>query len=312
MRHNSRQKSLEDDGFSVKLNLMSQLELFPNAASAASPSALLTYRVRESKRAKHVSIKVSVEGEVEVVIPSDFDRAKLPEILAKRQTWIANTRAKLLSTAEATPADWDIEKPQTILLRWRSTNLEADLTTAQPATPKNAGHSKGFATPKHSPKPDKTIETWAVVYQTSASHQTRCIPSLDGRLIIRGNTEPVSVCQSVLKKWLAHRAHKDLTPWLRQLGFELDLPCRRISIRGQKTRWASCSSQKDISLNYKLLFLPRPLVHYVLVHELCHTVHMNHSHQFWALVAEKLPDYKRWDSILKTGWRYVPRWVETK
>ncbi|MGC1525969.1 MAG: M48 family metallopeptidase, partial [Phormidesmis sp.] len=66
------------------------------------------------------------------------------------------------------------------------------------------------------------------------------------------------------------------------------------------------------SLNFKLLFLPRPLVHYVLVHELCHTVHMNHSKHFWALVAKKQPDYQWRRDALKKAWRYVPRWVETK
>ena len=140
----------------------------------------------------------------------------------------------------------------------------------------------------------------------------RGIPSPNGRLTLRGNTEQPTTCQAVLRKWLAHKAHQELAPWLRQLGFELDLPCPRISVRGKKTVWASCSSQKDISLNYKLLFLPRPFVHYVLVHELCHTVHMNHSASFWALVEEKQPDYHQWRTGIKKGWQYVPRWVETK
>ncbi len=284
---------------------MSQLDLFPGAQSASDEFAhdpkgqgspvladLPDYQVRTSQRAKHVSIKISVEGEVEVVVPPSFDHAQLPKILEKRREWIVKTRSRVMSDAtKSTAADWTVEKPDTILLRWRSTNL-SDVT--QP----NA-HL------------DKDIESWSVTYRPSAGKQTLCIPALNSRLTIRGNTEQVSTCQAVLRKWLAHRAHRELAPWLRQLGYELDLPCRRISVRGQKTRWASCSSEKDISLNYKLLFLPRPLVHYVLVHELCHTVHMNHSAQFWALVGDKLPDYKPWAAELKTGWRYVPRWVET-
>ncbi len=277
---------------------MSQLELFSNDEGSQNESrgsqvslALPDYQIRKSKRAKHVSIKISVEGEVEVVVPPGFDCTELPKLLEKRREWISKTRDRLLNTAEAT-ADWTVEKPNTILLRWQSESLD-DLN--QPSA-----------------QPDKSIESWSVSYRPKAGNQTICTPALGSSLTIRGDIEQASTCQAVLRKWLAHRAHRELAPWLRQLGFELDLPCRRISVRGQKTRWASCSSQKDISLNYKLLFLPRPLVHYVLIHELCHTVHMNHSDQFWALVAEKLPDYKRWVCELKTGWRYVPRWVETK
>ena len=246
------------------------------------------YRVRESKRAKHVSIKISVAGEVEVVIPPRFDRKQLPTILEKRRSWIIETRARLLRDRAQAPDDWHIEKPDTVLFRWRSTSL-SDTPDVES---------------------DRDIETWVVRYQSAGGDRTLCVPEKNNRLTIRGNTEHLPACQGVLRKWLAHRAKRDLTPWLRQLGFDLDLPCNRISVRGQKTRWASCSSRKDISLNYKLLFLPQPLVHYVLVHELCHTVHMNHSKDFWALVAEKQPDYKWRKDQLKKAWRYVPKWVE--
>lgn len=274
---------------------MSQLELFSPLKGKQSPlsaNALPAYQVRESKRAKRVSIKISVEGGVEVVVPPKFDQRGLPALLEKKRDWIVQTRSRLLDTAETTADDWQVEKPQTIVFRWRSTSLDGSDT---------AGSSR-----------DPDLDIWSVSYQSSdQGRKTLCIPSAGNRLQLQGNTEHLPNCQGVLKKWLAHQAHKDLAPWLRQLGFDLGLPCRRISVRGQKTRWASCSSRKDISLNYKLLFLPRPLVHYVLVHELSHTVHMNHSAKFWALVGEKQPDYPQWRDRLKTGWRYVPRWAES-
>lgn len=245
------------------------------------------YQVRESTRAKYVSIKVSVVGEVEVVVPTGFDCSQLPELLEKRRDWVEKTRSRLMAAAADTAADWQDQKPETVLLRWQSNELTETAEAAEAA------------------------EAWSVSYQKGQRDRTQCIPLTNRRISVKGNIEDVSACQAVLRKWLAHRAKRDLSPWLRQLGFELDLPCRRISVRGQKTRWASCSSQKDISLNYKLLFLPRPLVHYVFVHELCHTVHMNHSKDFWQLVGEKQPDYKQWKKQLKTGWRYVPRWVES-
>ena len=282
---------------------MSQLELFSNSeldTISQLPSSLPGYRVRESNRAKHVSIKISVEGDVEVVVPPRFDRAQLPSILEKRRDWILKTRARLLSDRPQATDDWHLKKPDTILLRWRSKN------TAAPDT-----QASGKRTARGFQVADPKLERWSVRYQPNASGQTLCVPSGGNQLTIRGDTDHLPACQAVLRQWLAHRAQRELAPWLRQLGFDLDLPCHRISVRGQKTRWASCSSHKDISLNYKLLFLPRPLVHYVLVHELCPTVHMNHSKAFWTLVGEKQPDYTWRRDQLKKAWRYIPRWVET-
>lgn len=65
----------------------------------------------------------------------------------------------------------------------------------------------------------------------------------------------------------------------------------RVTVRDQKTRWGSCSKNKNLSFNYKLLFIPRDLADYVIVHELCHLHEMNHSYKFWALVAKVVPDY---------------------
>ncbi|NJR66755.1 MAG: M48 family metallopeptidase, partial [Leptolyngbyaceae cyanobacterium CRU_2_3] len=99
-------------------------------------------------------------------------------------------------------------------------------------------------------------------------------------------------------------------PWLRQVSREVELPCNKIAVRGQKTIWASCSSKKNISLNYKLMFLPPELVRYVFIHELCHTAHLNHSENFWAFVEEKAPDYQLYDTELNKAWCYIPPWIE--
>jgi len=283
----------------------------PSKASTLSGQDLSAYKVRESKRAKHVSIKVSVEGEVEVVVPPRFERSRLPEILEKRQAWIAKTRARLLRDRAQTVDDWQVQKPDTIAFRWRSSAID---DSANCKVPKDRAY-KGGISEKNAQKAsekDSVIETWSVAYESLDSDRTICLPDGPGRITLRGNTDHLPACQAVLRKWLAYRAKKDLAPWLRQVGFDIGLPCRKISVRGQKTCWASCSTRKDISLNFKLLFLPRPLVHYVLVHELCHTVHMNHSKDFWALVGQKQPDYEWRRKAIKDAWRYVPRWVENK
>lgn len=73
----------------------------------------------------------------------------------------------------------------------------------------------------------------------------------------------------------------------------------RISVREQKTRWGSCSSKGTLSFNWKLMLAPPAILDYVIVHELCHLAHMNHSERFWSSVAAVLPDYKERRKWLK-------------
>ncbi len=66
----------------------------------------------------------------------------------------------------------------------------------------------------------------------------------------------------------------------------------KITIRRQTTMWGSCSKKGNLNFNYKLYFLPDYLVEYIVVHELCHLQELNHSPQFWKLVAQAIPDWK--------------------
>ena len=66
----------------------------------------------------------------------------------------------------------------------------------------------------------------------------------------------------------------------------------RITVRRQRTRWGSCSAGGDLSFNCLLAMMPEAVLDYIIVHELCHRRHMNHSSDFWAEVARLLPDYQ--------------------
>lgn len=64
-----------------------------------------------------------------------------------------------------------------------------------------------------------------------------------------------------------------------------------VYIKNQKTRWGSCSKNKNLNINYKVIFLPKKQRDYIIVHEMCHLKEFNHSRKFWSLVEKILPDY---------------------
>ena len=74
---------------------------------------------------------------------------------------------------------------------------------------------------------------------------------------------------------------------------------RKVSIRNQKTRWGSCSVDNNISLNIKLIYLPKDLRDYVILHELAHTKIKNHSPYFWSFLSRYISDAKKKDRALK-------------
>lgn len=78
-----------------------------------------------------------------------------------------------------------------------------------------------------------------------------------------------------------------------------NLSYSKISVRNQKSRWGSCSSKSSLSFNYRLCLLPGELADYIIVHELCHLQEMNHSQDFWRLVAQSIPNYKQLKRQLK-------------
>lgn len=73
----------------------------------------------------------------------------------------------------------------------------------------------------------------------------------------------------------------------------------RVAVRNQKTRWGSCSSRGNLNFNYRLALIDEELVDYVIIHELCHLIELNHGKNFWSLVELGCPDYKMKMQTLK-------------
>lgn len=154
------------------------------------------------------------------------------------------------------------------------------------------------------------IELRAIGVQYHINYQSAARPGISTEYrTLKVNTTPQNNPAKQLQQWLQANARKVLPQWLVQCSQQTGLQFSKVTIRGQRTRWGSCTSKGNISLNRNLLFLDPELVSYLMLHELCHTRYMNHSKQYWDFVMSFEPDFKRLENELSHAYRYVPRWA---
>jgi len=131
-----------------------------------------------------------------------------------------------------------------------------------------------------------------------------------GRIVVTGDVADPSACRAALCRWLRRKARKELAPRLAGLALRHGFEYRRVSVRQQRTRWASCSRRGTISLNARLLFVPPEVVDYVLLHELCHTRELNHSRRFWTQLEAYDPAYRAHKKELRAAGVSLPAWLD--
>jgi len=115
--------------------------------------------------------------------------------------------------------------------------------------------------------------------------------------------------RAAMRAWLMRIARERLAPRVAMLAAATGVRYSQVSVRRQRSRWGSCSARGTISLNCCLLFQRPEVVDYLIVHELMHVQHMNHSPRFWQAVERQCADWRTLDRELVKGWRHVPRWV---
>lgn len=104
--------------------------------------------------------------------------------------------------------------------------------------------------------------------------------------------ERVAAAQRLIHDYFDERLSEDAWAIVRDRGEPHDLVPRGIRLKDQKTLWGSCGEDGVLRLDRRLIRLPKPVLEYVVVHELCHLSHRDHSPKFWALVKKILPDYE--------------------
>jgi predicted metal-dependent hydrolase len=102
---------------------------------------------------------------------------------------------------------------------------------------------------------------------------------------------------AAIERWYRRQARAEIGPRLDAATVRAGTRYDGLTIRGQKTRWASCSSRNHMSFNWRLLLAPEEVLDYVVEHEVCHLEVMDHSPRFWALLESRVPDWRehaRW------------------
>ncbi len=105
----------------------------------------------------------------------------------------------------------------------------------------------------------------------------------------------------IFKGFLQERLLEETEELVRALSKKHDLYFSEVKLMNSRSRWGSCSSKAVISFNWRLIFAPKEILEYLVVHEMCHLVEMNHSPRFWAMVAKLYPNYKSAKSWLKAN-----------
>lgn len=232
---------------------------------------LIEFEIRYSIRARSARLRLGAREGLVVVVPAGLQRERVNQIVASKRDWIA------------TKLD-DIEAIRHLI------------PTVTPARP------QAFDLPA-------LAETWRVEYREMRQASVGAKTDQPGRVVVFGAISDVNACHAALRRWLARRAAEALPPWLERIAAQCGLQPAAVAIKNQRTRWGSCASSGRISLNCKLLFLPRELVRYVMVHELCHLVEPNHSHRFWTRVhaLDRQADVNH--GQMRDAWTRVPAWA---
>ena len=133
------------------------------------------------------------------------------------------------------------------------------------------------------------------------------IPKLSGRrlfIYVHSNLAPEDrkeIIKDTLIKWYFIKSTKIIKQRITRYGKLLDLFPKKVIIKDQKKRWASCSSDGILRFNWRIAIAPISIVDYVVVHELCHLKVKNHSSDFWKLVSVAIPDYQKRKDWLKNN-----------
>lgn len=221
--------------------------------------------VRRRAYQRRLSLFVKVNGAVQVTVPKQVTLTVIAQFVSDHEVWIAKTLAAHAALRALYPRK-EFRHGEKFLFFGRELPLQF-----QPHTQKRIVFSLG--------------EDCLVAH----------VPDLVWSRFNANDAHPEFF--HAMLQFYAREGERWLRACVENKAQEMNLRPRAISFRSQRTRWGSCSSNGKISLNWRLAIAPREVGEYVVVHELAHLAHPNHSRAFWSLVKQHCADFesrRRW------------------
>ena len=219
----------------------------------------ITYRHRISHRARRLRFEVRPGAGLEVTTPPGVSVARIEAVMREKTQWITTMLVRY-SQAPRSVIDTPLESGALLPFAGGHLQLIVDANTSRRRT-------------------SSLVEEGAL------------------RVTLAELTS--ESLRAALEAWYRRQGRRIFAErtayWNAQFGFAYG----RIAIRDQKSRWGSCSRQGNLNFNWRLLLAPLDVLDYIVIHELAHLKEGNHSPRFWALVAEKCPDYRRFRDWLR-------------
>jgi predicted metal-dependent hydrolase len=224
----------------------------------------IPYRIRRSERARRARILVDGDG-VEVVVPRRFPLREVEPFVEEKRAWIERTLRRLQESETELPAP-RLEDGGLVPYLGESLRLSVRV---------EPGRRRARAA--------RRADELRVVLPADAE---RLLPE-DGAL------------RDALERWYRKRARLEVARRLDVACARAGTSYTRLQIRGQRTRWASCSSSGAMSFNWRLLLAPAEILDYVVEHEVAHLELLDHSPRFWRLLASRCPDWREHEAWLR-------------
>ena len=238
---------------------------------SATLTSLPAYRVRVSRRARRVRLTVTPREGLVVVVQPRW-KGDPAECVAEKADW---ARAALASVAD-----------RHALFSAGTEALLPDVVELQAVG-----------------------ERWPVEYRTTSAAGVRAYAQ-GSLLVVCGAVDDAEKCLTALTRWLDRTARERLLPMLDETAEEAGIAFESARVRRQRSRWGSCTSRRTISLNRNLVFLPEHLVRSLMLHELAHTMVMNHSQRFWSTLCNLDPDARAHRAQMREAHDFVPVWAD--
>ncbi len=151
-------------------------------------------------------------------------------------------------------------------------------------------------------------QTWEIHYCPTLSKKPKLI-DYPQKIILTCYQDALIAGKKLLRTWIKKKAYVYLAPQLLKLSRETNLYYDRFIVRQANSVWGSCNHRKTISLNTHLVFLPESLMRHVILHELCHLQHLNHSPDFWKTLTQFDEHCHQHKKALQQAQQFLPSWL---